>query len=257
MVGGSALATTTASSVMTGIRFELIDLDPADGIAPALTFANGMPWGVYAVATDTLTEDTDRRQLDGFAYAAESGAVDAVRNFADTHGSLSGDPFLGTGTAASSGAAERTGYGLAYASFHGDFTLTPRTRFTITAQVTMSGATAGDGFEEGASQYFLNLIGAGSSHTLSQYLSAVPQPGDAPGVPHAYFLDRQLTATISNVTATSATGTFDIGTSIGVMNNVVVVPEPQSSALMLAGVAGVLAWARRGRHAEATRRAAG
>jgi hypothetical protein len=250
MAGGSALATTTVSSALTSIRFELIDLDLNDGIAPALTFAKGMPWSVYAVATDTRIAVTDRRQLDGFSYAAESGAVDAVRNFASTHGSLSGDPFVGTGAAVSSGAAERTGYGLAYASFRGDFTLTPRTRLTVTAQVTMNGATTGDGFEEAGSQYFLNLIGAGSSNTLSQYLNAIPLPGEPPAMPHSYFLDRQLTATISNVTAVGATGTFDIGTSVSVMNNMIMVPEPQSGALMLIGMVGVMTWARRGRRAE-------
>ena len=242
-----ASATSTASTTMTDIKFELTDLDPNDGIAPALTFANGIPWAVYGYAADTLTHETDTHLLEGRAFGTESGAVDAARNFASIHSGQSGDPFLGTAAMSAQGAAERTGYGLGWATLHGDFTLTPNTRLTVTAHVTMVGATGGDGVEEVGSNYFLNVIGAGASNTLSHFLNAGPLPGDLPGVVRTYSFDQLLSATVSNVTAASAAVSMDIGTNISVINNMAV-PEPGSWALMGLGLAGLwAAHARRGR----------
>lgn len=234
---GSALA-GSSSSAMTEIHIVLTDLAPDDGIVPALTFVNGgMSWYVSAHAYNVITNAADDHVLQGLDYGNESGSAQATQSGANVRTSLTGNPLLGTGAAvgaASNGAISRSD-GWSY--FDGNYVLTPNTRLTITAHVVLAGTTSGQYHDIVGAHYYIAVIGAGVTDFVSDFLTAGPEPGDAPGQQHSFFLDKRVSASVTNATTVSLQGSFDGGISVNTITNPV--PEPQAWLLMGVGVAAV------------------
>ena len=148
-IAAPARADTQASATLSDLQIRLVDLDPADGIAPSITFTAGTPDYAFATASTIYLQESERSSLNG---AGPFGALSAMAN-ADRTGatsSLAGDPFTGAAqlqaTAFSSLGAQGQATGKACT---GNFTCVPRFELSPETALYVSGigdvsAAAGD-----------------------------------------------------------------------------------------------------------------
>jgi hypothetical protein len=227
----AALADASASASISDIRYQLIDLDPNDGILPEITFAGGSE-----SASISLYAWEGNSNLGGYKTLDSAGSIDITRSFANVAAStaqnaLSSAIFLQVpGGPASS--ANASSYAIR------NFTLSPNTGLIwsaignlaavapgVGASVRVFGTlsdTEGSQIESRRFSLDYNTWGGGDSVNLSGYL----------------FTDDQ-----------ALSGNLSVSTSVfGVANSV---PEPSTWGMLFAGLAVV--GARRRRRSKAAR----
>ena len=224
--------------------YQVLDLDPTDGIAAAVSFANGAYVETYATPDNDITRD----------YHSDAGAVGAILSVSSllgwnsaSAGTTAGDPVgtgAGPGGAAFASVAGANSYarGVAY-SLLSSFTLSPHTELVFTASTSDVSAT---GTELGDTAYALSgvelcTLPDCSSGPSSQGTSYVGVFSD--GTTYS-SLSPSVTASFFNFTNTAMTGTAYAGAYV-FATGVATVPEPESWALLVAGLAVLGAVVRR------------
>jgi hypothetical protein len=127
----SAFATATASATMTDVRYQLFDLNPTDGIAPAVTFTgqtfvsvsattNSLPGSIYLFDSGALGGALTKT----FAYGSNiSSNIASASTTAGLIGSITGPGAYATAASAGAGVSTAsTGFALS-----SQFTLSPNT----------------------------------------------------------------------------------------------------------------------------------
>lgn len=242
------LADAIATASFSNIKVELLDLDPADGIAPAVTF-----YGVSAAQaiTDYWPDNEASR---GWNYGATSfGAVSNTSPASPWNaasGSFSGDVYAGTGLAIATGRA--TGLegpygavtdGLGEVEFGGvaaptttGFLLSPHTELIISGFADLEGRLTPGGY----GQAMLSML----QMDLNGDTSAGPQDSAAllratldATSPAGFVTDEmELSISFSNADATSASGSFFALLSADAVS---IAPEPSTATLLLTALAAM------------------
>ena len=241
----SAQADVDVRAALTGFNVQLIDLDPVDGIAPALTFGSG--W-LLASASNSLPNGSST--YDSVYYtspfhadsrSATLGPLTSGFQFNAANGLDGLKSSVAAGT--SNDVAEpRTSLG-ATANMGVEFTLTPQTQmilsFTAMADVQSS---------MHADSHYLNSVLASASATIegdgggagSVHINVSPNTWNV-----AEHQEQSFVLAYSNDATLSRTGFFQ--TYVGVSQWVTEVPEPATSGLFASGAALFALLARRRR----------
>lgn len=264
IAGSNALAAASASVTVSGLKITLVDLAPADGIAPAITFTTPAVATAISVlyfnGNENGFQQTTGNSLFG-TYSQTGGLL------ASTHDiELSGNPLSSAGATFSvveQASSPQAGiYVYAYTDAGLDqapnfnaigFTLSPNTEVIVTADVIASAFTeqqaTGPQYAEAywdmelggklANAYGATYQGANNEaylqNTLKGSFSAIKN--DA------------VSLSFSNTSSLAATGTFYSYFEAAVQTNstdkifapatAAAVPEPSVAMLMLAGLMGL------------------
>ena len=235
---GSAHALATATASLSNFQVQVFDLNPLDGIAAAVTFASGAQ--VYAYSTDVTAVSNYDSNVAGSALSVSA----LVGNASSAASTAAGDFFTpGSGPGASASVsvaglgAQANGSGY---SLQSNFTLTANTLLIFSAStsgVTAARSLAGETAQGYAS---VNL----SSNDNSQY---------SYGQSYAYVADNSnytslnpfIQASFVNLTAGDTTGYAYAYAAAYATGGIAPVPEPETFALMLAGMLSIGLFAHR------------
>jgi hypothetical protein len=257
-----AMAGVGSSASLTGLRFELVDLDTGDGVDPGISFT-----GVSHVQTILSRHYcTDRSPNCANAFADFQGLasvsqqrpddVAGVPKTVSATASLAGLYASGTFGSTDSGGARTNDYEYrAYARFQGRpgmplFQLTAHTGVRITAQYTLDAWVDPwrnpprdfRGNEASTAGFFFDskfMEGDPIKHEITaaaNWLSPADYQHETGQISVLLRNDKEHMATIWGKWGATAGGALPS------------IPEPSTYALMLAGL-GMLGWAARRRHA--------
>jgi PEP-CTERM motif len=279
-VGGSALAASSASASISHIQFTLTDLNLNDSLAPSMTLPAHASLSAFssAQATDYANHDpaTGLGALQGATQLSGTAGVPTLSLQSQGGGVASGATSWGAPTVGSLAVANLSAGGTAdglasYRSFGSQviqFTLTPYTQLSASATAVVNGQISqgyslpavvnAHGYTPWNAEVFFasaqmslsqNAPGTagwdGVSTGFTQWIEYDPVTGTA--------LDRSnsptstpspLTLTFSNHSAQDLQLYF-VGTAQVWGQGIAAVPEPETYALMLAGIGLVGAMARR------------
>jgi hypothetical protein len=209
-----AVSPAEASIDWSNFTITLFDLNPLDGIAPSLT------WNVQT--TDVRTEHpplvSDSDSANG--WTTPISAVSNPANASADSNTLSA--WIGSGS----------GYGNAYARRHGGFTLSANTLVLFSAPARAATSTVGNFAIASLVTSGVGANGTGSQSTYSD-LYANHLPSSDSGI---------LTTSFINLTGGNLDGGIDADASV---SGSAPVPEPETYAMMMAGLALVGGMARR------------
>lgn len=268
----AAHATSTVTSTFAAFSIGVSDLDPSDGVAPSVTLDPASTSWVFAGAGPDFLDPVVSWSAQGasaFGAASTSGDVGGTGGAA----SFSGDPFgAGTDIVASAHGGPSNDVGTAFAGiqnpgFYNLVTVSPHTEVgffgTATIAWDASSPSAAAYGEVDLSLYLLDAVGQdfiGMIYATDGYYGNGsgdgPLSGTSPQMPLGLFYDNDSDQSVQ------------VGYYVGVFasaSDLESVPppvdEPTDAALLLAGVAALLAVGRRGRAAaraaSARRRATG
>lgn len=268
---GPALANASSSASFGNLVITLTDLNPGDGIAPSLSFsANGH---AYVLGETLGWGETEEESLYAYTAAQQQGVLSG-----HTHGDWSSasssvtaaSTVAGFTTLSASGAAFSglDGHG-AYRShatgadpFVNSFTLSANTMVTFSTTASMQvhtsmGYNLDADQDEYANAHLLLAVngsvdGVEQSDVQERALSAtfaIRDDGSSMGVSDSW--SGMLAASFSNTSSAEAYGTMQAFVSTegwsANWDGVTPVPEPETYAMMLSGLA-LVGWAgRRGR----------
>ncbi|WP_157271041.1 PEP-CTERM sorting domain-containing protein [Azohydromonas aeria] len=268
----AAWSDTSATAALTNFGWRLVDLNPDDGIAPALSF-NDAPWftGVGANAAEGPWPDGVSLPPQSANASRSYGAYfsrfpQLAREAATAHASaavmLSGDVAAQTYSAVASGQSRNTRADpLFSSSFFANYivnsqaplpglppmTLTPFTAVVWSGELLLQASTTlpirGNRFEQAGANAVLELRDRATNERLASFSEFIAtRRYRAESVSRAL----PLSLTWENATASAATAWFDTRlTAYG--NSFQPVPEPGTWALTLCGVALLAGVARRSR----------
>ena len=253
-----AFADATASASFSNVTVELIDLDPGDGLAPAVTF-----YGVsVAQAIAIFTPGNQMSNVSNFGATSFGPAsqTSPASPWSGASGSFSGDVYAGTGTATATawatglkepfgGVAEGIGEvelaGIASPTSTG-FLLSPHTELIISGFADLEGEVTPGGYGQST---FSNI-----SMAIDADTSAGPQHSGAAlharlddTSPSSFVANKmELSVSLFNGDATSASGYFSGLLSAAAAS---AVPEVPTSMLLLSALAamGIATRGRRSR----------
>ena len=229
MAASTAYADNTATAALSNVHIQLIDLDPNDGIAPAVTFLS--PGTTLVAMTQVDGGDWVQTFITGNQgeplgpLAAQVGSVSVSSTL------LPGNLFAGAGptvlASATVGDLNAGGWGNGHA-IQSQFTLSANTRLVMTADasVNVSGAEGTAAYAYG--QLVLQKLDFSSFSIVA--IQASLDPGSSwPYIP----APATLQASFDNGTGVSMDGWISAIASASVTT---AVPEPGSYALMLLGL---------------------
>jgi PEP-CTERM motif len=266
-LAGPALADVSASASLGNFHITLIDLRPNDGIAPSFTMLADPGRGGLSSAQATIfgpagSGDTSRlgqSQFDPLSVLRrQEGAL--ARASVTGNGTLAGIGLGSSGAAAGLPTLERSfetlasGGNAAFREGPTLYLLSAHTQLVLTADVSLQAQTTLGTYRSdlvrtemaGASASLqLNPVDAnggwqypeGAGDFASVYIPGVLLPGDPFTRPDRQTLFDQLSATITNDGRHSMTATLNAITAAHGSAAVAVVPEPQTYALFLGGLA--------------------
>lgn len=265
LASAPAFAASSASASIGPLSFQLIDLNPLDGVTPWITFAStGYDNFIYVQAQRSDLTLSDYSELGGASpwatasLTASAGAAQAAASIAGTgvaHGSTLlasgsiGDFQAAAGNYALFNTAARAPYYTSNA-----FTLSANTLLVIsgTANVTASAVGfLGFGANSAAANVELTVSGAGGGGGGYQIAADFISVSDSTYLGNESFnlaTGRTLAVSFLNLTNGSLNGDLQLSVSAGGVSHANPVPEPETYALMLAGLAliGKLVRRRRG-----------
>jgi hypothetical protein len=252
-----AFAESQASAAMGPFQFTLFDLDPLDGIAPAVVF-NVLTYGSQASSSAyELFENVSVNKYSPVPWGPLSAVADTARAHAEASvaGGGSGQPG-GVSLSASGSLATFTGpdFGesasfqalAAGPDFSGSFTLTNNTVLVLKGTASASGhATApnggyfGNGFQASASMSVSGPAPGGggfqtSSDVVDVFGYAFFGSGDV-----SQSQSRTLAVSFTNLSGGSLTGSLQTSVSASGYGYANAVPEPHTYAMLIAGLAAM------------------
>ena len=237
-----ALADATASASFSQLRVQLVDLDPADGITPSVTFQTGSTISMGAYSPD----------VNGFfdnswpvPFAQESH--DEIEPYSQSSAALTGDAFTAPGAlVATSAAAQITHFSQANAEFiflKDFFTLSAHTELIISGHASNAVGTTSTPKWPLSDQYafaesYLST-GVANTSSLSNTWDALVN-----GMNGSSSNEGDLTVSFSNLDGASTLGSIQGYTAVLVTSSI---PEPETISLLgLGGLAVAAALRRRG-----------
>lgn len=230
----NAQAAASASATVSDVRVQLIDLDATDGITPGITFGqgNGAPASLMVMALSDGVSLSDRVYLPtGTAYPLgiyfASTYASATMLAGDALGAQAGGP----GASVQSSASGMNAMGWAIGSpLPIDFTLTANTRMVVTATVAnWAQASLGDtAAAYGSLQAYDMSWNSFANVSIHKSISANGTPWTDTGT--------SLQLSFDNAGPGSFDGHLKV-TASAYSQSMTAVPEPQSAALLLAGLA--------------------
>ncbi len=242
-------ADASATASFSNIAFELIDLDPGDGIAPSVTF-NGVS-SVQAFTDFTATNQTVQVLSSG---ATSFGPVSATSPASPNNGasaSFVGDVYAGTGTATASawargieapfnalslGAGE-TIFGDNGAPTTTGFVLSPHTELIISGLADLEGETTPGGYGQQTDSSIYMYINADTSAGPQHSEASLDAALDGTSPSGSVTREESLSVSFFNGDATTASGSF-----VGRLDASAVsfVPELPTAMMLLAVLAAVV-----------------
>jgi len=245
----SANATSFASASIGPIQIQLIDLDPTDSVLPSIVFSNAISSFTNAYATDGLGTVN-------YIWSPGSSTVGTASITASTSGatasSLQGAQTSISGQASGgAGGVSASYWGYISSPYYASFTLSANTavRFSTVATLAVSttvGASptaSGAEFARAEVSFFANgYVGHYSQNSNSAIYDYV---GSNAG---QKSFTETLNASLMNFSSSAMSGTVTAQTYItGNSSIAAAVPEPETYAMLLAGLGVVGAVARRRR----------
>lgn len=243
----SAHADVQLAASLAGLQVQLIDLDPLDGIAPAVTWLGGNSYGAaYALSA--------RDQYDNKSTSLPS-PFQAVAGSGSSSPSTAVFVALGSGDLTGTSFEAKSGYGLssaqgyssnyALAASRAQFSLTPHTRLVFSAWATtdVSSSLTGEIDNQVSLAAFIRLQGAGVPSGYQETFSLILPPRTA-GV-FSRHKEERLSLVYVNTTSGDLNG--ELWARASVQQTLQPIPEPTGAGLLLAGIGLVAALARRRR----------
>lgn len=282
-----AHAVATSSATLGPLTITLFDLDPLDGIAPSLTFGNPYGYGSYADAyaydsdpygydlqyvwgtTEFEPLSTSAATVMASATAVVSGSGDAAGTMLTVTGSAAGtmntQPFSYQYSQYSA-----TAYAPSY-YYYSSFSLSANTLLLVSATASVSGSVTsafdpanGYQYESAYANTTLYLSGPGASGSgggsqsssdglsLSIGNATVYDAACVYGYcygPNSGADSRTLSVSFVNASGADLAGYFQAYANVSGTSYVQAVPEPETYAMMLAGLLSLGFLTRRRPHA--------
>jgi len=250
-----ALAASSATATLSNLQMTLIDLNPADGIAPSIAWSgnNGSFVYVSGIAVDAELSDYQSFGFgDPSSFVPLSGsaqtALSQVSAAIQAAGSYSGTNLTATGSALGARTAGQFSSfdGTAYAPT-GYFTLSPYTLVTFEGNATLTATTTvgmdAFGVESALARAYLSAnglgaFGTGSQSTYDQLEGSAAQSCDADFkcVGTTKTAAGHLAVTFVNLTNGNLSGTLSTVALVSGQSAVNAVPEPATYATLVAGL---------------------
>lgn len=233
-------AATTASASIEAVHFQVIDLDPNDGITAAITFADASAIAYAYVAAGTLAGQNVIASDGGSGLPGTAQSALVTLTGAQAGGTvLAGELFGATGPAAqvTAGVSQPglAAYTHAFA-IYSTFTLTPHTQLILTASTSAQADLGAGSIANARAELYA------SSADMSQFERSWSYVLLSPGIryeeqsPQAYV-------SFMNQTDSQLEGYLAASTMASV--EVAAVPEASTAATLMAGLAVLAALRRR------------
>jgi hypothetical protein len=239
-----AFATATATATLNNLRYQLFDLDPSDGVTPAVMFDAGSAASTFATADDYATWEYN--YISGPLGSGQS--ISSIRGTAIAFAVVTPGEFTGSGaTPVATAQASATGSSASALSntwaVYSGFTLTPRTLLVFVANGTgllASRTLPGEAFEAALRVQLESVSDAGQLSVGQTWMRGYSDgTGDSNVVP-------LITASFSNLSATPVSG-FARAFASAYATGAGPVPEPNALLMFFVGLSGLAAAARRSR----------